>query len=516
MTDRAQGIFELLIRSRAAEHPDSTWLLWEDEEVSWATALSAIQRVANGLLGLGIRPGDRIALMMGNKPEFLWAHFAAGFIGASTVPVNISQRGPALSHILADSGAACAIVDDELRDVVSAVRKEAAGLAHAVVVGGKAGDGFETDFDHLLDGDDREPSIDVTEAPTGAAMLYTSGTTGPPKGVVQKGAAAGASGFLPLISSLGIQPGETIYTALPLFHGNALLISTTGSMVLDARLALGRRFSASRLFDETRKYGAVEFNALGGMITILLKQPPRDDDRDNPVRVVLSAGCPAERWVEFEERFGVKLVEFYGLVDAPGLLLNDSGRVGSMGRPIGECEFAVMSDGGELLGSDEVGEVVFKHPAGQLSEYHNLPEATESAWRDGWFHTGDLAARDVEGFYYYKGRKKESIRRLGENISAWEIETVANQHPKVLESAAHAVPSELGEDEVKLCVVEKPGESVDPVELGSFLEGRVARYAVPRYIEIMAEIPKTPTHRVRYQELKDRGVTTQTWDRTTA
>jgi carnitine-CoA ligase len=215
-------------------------------------------------------------------------------------------------------------------------------------------------------------------------------------------------------------------------------------MVLDAKLALAERFSASRFFDDCRRYQAVEFNTLGGMISILLKQPPRPDDADNPVRFVLSAGCPPDRWEEFERRFGLRIIEWFGMVDAPGVLLNTQGRVGSMGEAIAGVEYRVVDDQDHPVGPGVVGELVFRHPKGQMTYYENRPDATEEAYRGGWFHSGDLAECDQDGFFYYRGRKKESMRRLGENISAWEIETVLNGHPQLTESAAHAIRSELG------------------------------------------------------------------------
>jgi carnitine-CoA ligase len=345
-------------------------------------------------------------------------------------------------------------------------------------------------------------------------MMYTSGTTGPPKGVVATG--YDTSPLLLLLKESGVQPGETMYTPLPLFHGNALLVSAIGSMMLDAKLALGERFSASRFFDDCRRYEAVEFNTLGGMISILLKQPPRPDDADNPVRTVLSAGCPPDRWEEFERRFDLRIIEWFGMVDSPGFLMNSEGRVGAMGKPISGIEFDIVDDDDQPLGAKQVGELVFRHPKGQLTYYHKLPEATASAYRNGWFHSGDLAERDEDGFYYYRGRKKESMRRLGENISAWEIETVLNQHPKVLESAAHAVKSDLGEDEVKVAIVLQPGEKVSPEELLDFCKGKMAHYAVPRYVEFVDALPKTETQRIQYAALKQRGLTPETWDRTAA
>lgn len=511
---RTQGAIEQVIRQRAAEHPDETWLKWKDETVPWRDVLGNIQRVANGLLELGVRPGERVAILMGNRPEFLWTHFAAQFIGALSVPVNISQRGVTLQHILADSDAAAVILQDDLRGALAAIRTGCPALRHAVVIDGAPGDGIDWSFDRLMDAADREPEVELDQPIGGIGVMYTSGTTGPPKGVVT--VEADTAPLVAILEATGVQAGETMYSPLPLFHGNALYVSALGSILLDARFALGERFSASRFLDDCRRYEATEFNTLGGMISILLKQPPRPDDADNPVHTVLSAGCPPDRWEEFERRFGVRLVEWYGMVDSPGSLLNTQGRVGSMGKPIAGAEFDVVDDEGRSVGPRTVGELVFRHPKGRLTYYHKLPEATEEAYRGGWFHSGDLAERDDDGFYYYRGRKKESMRRLGENISAWEIETVLNQHPKVHECAAHAVRSPLGEDEVKVAVVLQPGETARPEELLDFCVGRMAHHAVPRFVELVDQLPKTETQRVQYGVLKERGLTPATWDREAA
>lgn len=508
---RAQSSIEQLIRRRAADHPRQTWLKWKDSETCWQDALSNIQRAANGLLDLGIRPGERVAIMMGNRPEFLWVHFAVGFIGAHSVPVNTSQRGTTLQHILADSDSVAVVFEEPLREAVLAVRDHVRSLRVTIVADGKAGPGVEATLERLFAHPDREPDVAVEQPSGSVGMMYTSGTTGPPKGVVATG--YDMAPLRHILQAIDVKPGETMYTALPLFHGNALLISAVGSIALDAKLALAERFSASRFFDDCRKYEAVEFNSLGGMLSILLKQPPRPDDAENPVRVVLSAACPASAWQEFERRFGVRIVEFYGMVDSPGFLLNDVGKVGTMGKPIGGVEFRVVDDDEQLLPPGRVGELVFRHPKGQLTRYHKLPEATADAYRGGWFHSGDLAEMDEEGFFYFRGRKKASIRRRGENISAWEIESVVNEHPAVLESAAYAVPSELGEDEVMVAVVLRPGATLTPQALLEFCQGKMAYYAIPRYVDFVDEIPKTGTQRVQYGALRERGITDTTWDR---
>jgi crotonobetaine/carnitine-CoA ligase len=388
---RAHSPVEDTIRTRVEEHPDEVWLKFRDETYTWAEVLSNIQRAANGLLELGVRPGERVAILMGNRPEFIWTHLGIVFIGALSVPVNTSQRGATLEHILADSDSV--------------------------------------------------------------------------------------------------------------------------AMVFDAKFALGEKFSASRFWDECRKHEAVEFNTLGAMISILLKQPPRPDDRDHPVRVVVDAGCQPGAWERFRDRFGVRIVEWFGMVDAPGILLNTEDKPGAMGKPVAGVEFRVVDEEGNPLPPREPGELVFKHPKGQLTYYHKLPEETEKSYAGGWFHSGDLAVMEEDGFFYFKGRKKESMRRRGENISAWEIESVINQHGSVLESAVYPVPSDLGEDEVKVEVVLKPGEDLSPEQLLDHCQGKMAHYAVPRYVEFVESLPKTESQRNQYAALRERGITENTWDR---
>ncbi|HZE66171.1 MAG TPA: AMP-binding protein [Sporichthyaceae bacterium] len=509
---RAIGAVEQLIRARVAEHPDGPWLYWAEETVSWAQTLSYAQRAANGLLEQGVRPGERVALLMANRPEFIWLHLGVLMIGGHSVPVNISQRGVTLEHILGDSDAVAVIHDDSVAEVVDAVAPRLPALRRVIPLDSR---GQGPDVARLLSAPDVEPDVDLAEATGGVGMMYTSGTTGPPKGVVATG--YDLAPINALLRSAGIAPGETMYTGLPLFHGNALLVSMLGSILLDTRLALAPKFTASGLWDHCRRYDAVAFNSLGGMISILLKQPPSARDRDHPVRTVLSAGCPPDRWEEFERRFGVRLIEWFGMVDAPGILLNTEGKVGSMGRSgVADVEFRVVDEDDNPLPAGAVGELVFRHPRGRLTHYHKLPEVTDEANRGGWFHTGDLADVDADGWFYYRGRKKESMRVLGENISAWEIETVLNGHPAILDSAAHAVASPLGEDEVKVCVIRRPGVGLEPAEVIAHCEGQMAKYAIPRYVEFVEELPKTATERNQYAALKARGITPQTWDRQSA
>ena len=256
------------------------------------------------------------------------------------------------------------------------------------------------------------------------------------------------------------------------------------------------------------------------MIPILLKQPPRPDDADNPVRLVFSAATPAWAWEEFEHRFGVTLWEGYGAVDGGGFMLFNfgNGPKGSMGLPPPGTEARVVREDGSECPPREVGELVFKvdDPAARRVSYLKNEQASDAKIREGWFHTCDLAWCDAEGFFYFADRKTDSIRRRGENISSFEVEKIVNQHPAVLESAAFGVPSELGEDDVMVAVVCRPGAMLTADELAAFCAARMARFMVPRYIDFRGEIPKTETHRVQKQVLKQTGVTPTTWDREAA
>lgn len=510
---RAQSSVEQLIRQRFAEAPDDVWLKFNDEQYTWRDVISWSQRVANGLLHRGVKPGDSVGLMGNNKPAFLWTYFGVLLIGANAVPLNRWQRGPALEHMLKDSGATALVFDDDLRDVLIEVRRACPALRNLITFDGTPGEGIEASFADLAAGADREPDVVVSKPSGAVGIMYTSGTTGPPKGIV----ATSYEDFLgPLLEASGVRPGETMYACLPLFHGNALLVSAVGSIRLKAKLALAERFSASRFWEDCRKHGAVEVNTLGGIVAILMKQPPRPDDADNPVRTVLSVGCPASAWEEFETRFGVKVIEWYGMSDSPGNLINIEGKVGSIGKPAGNAEFKVFDDQDRELPPGKLGQLVFRHPAGQVTHYHNMPDATAEAYRGGWFHSGDLAEMDADGFFYFRGRMKEAIRRRGENVSAWEVESVVDQHPKVLESAAFGVPSEMGEEEVMIAVVPQPGMKPDAREILEFCQGRVAYFAMPRFVEIVESLPKTATQKIQKNLLKARGRTPQTWDREAA
>jgi crotonobetaine/carnitine-CoA ligase len=507
---RAQSIVEQMLRKRALETPSDIWLKFHDDTFNWSDVLSQSQRVANGLLDQGVRPGDHVGIMAGNSPEFLWFYFGTLMIGGKVVPLNKWQRGPALKHMLSDSDLRAIAIDKQLEDLIVPLKADCPNLKYITVLDGMPRSKEAVSFVSLLSFD-AEPNVTVADAPAAVSLIYTSGTTGKPKGIV-------ADHYEPvfgppLMNTTGVLAGETIYAFLPLFHANALMLSCIGSIRIGARLALADGFSASRFWDDCRKFEAVEVNLLGSIAPILLKQQASPNDRSHRVRTVLSVGCPAGAWREFENRFGVKLIEFYGMSDAPGNTVNTDGIVGSAGTPVDGAEFRIVDEQDRSLPPGSLGEIVFRHPAGRVTRYNNLPELTDEAYRGGWFHSGDLGEMDADGYLYFRGRFKEAIRRRGENISAWEIEAVVDLHPSVTESAAVGVPAELGEEEVLVLIVPQPGRTVRPEEILEFCKSRLAYFAMPRFIEIVDSLPKTSTQKIQHLAIKERGLTDRAWDR---
>ena len=359
--------------------------------------------------------------------------------------------------------------------------------------------------------------------------MYTAGTTGLPKAITfWQGKLLGGLSLQSLIGfiSMMANPDDILFTSLPLFHSNALFLTTLPAYFAEIPLILGIRFSASRHWDICRKYNVTTFNALGAMIPILMKQPERPNDKEHNVKVIGSAACPKELWVAFEERYNVKISEGYGATDGGGFMLTAGGSpdvpVGSMGKPLPGTVAEVMDNGVILPEPEKVAELVFLVRETEVKQrqvkYFKDADASKRlilVGADGqkWFHTGDLAYKDKEGWFFFVDRKKDSIRRRGENIASFSIEKIINLNDKVLESAAYGIKSELGEDEVMVAIVLKPGETMKPEEILDFCQGKMAYFMIPRYIDFVEKLPKSEVHRIMKRFLKDRGISETTYDR---
>ncbi|MDD5523601.1 MAG: AMP-binding protein, partial [Kiritimatiellae bacterium] len=343
------------------------------------------------------------------------------------------------------------------------------------------------------------------------------GTSGRRKGVVYRYYNTTVK-KLCIMSNVILRSDDVCYTPLSLIHGNALFLTVTTAMATKATVALSRKFSASKFWDEVRTFNATTFNTLGSMIPILMKQPPRPNDLDNKVRYVLSAACPAEMWGPFEKRFGLKIYEGYGAVDGGGKAIMNFGTApaGSLGKPVPPAkpgEMRLVDAQGKDVPTGTPGELIFKVSGSKgRVEYYKNEEASNEKVHDGFLYTGDLVRMDEQGYLYFVGRNTESMRRGGENVSAYEVEHAIMEHPAVEEVAVYAVPSELAEDEIMASIKLVQGQSVKPQELVAFMQGKLERFAVPRYIRFVNEFPMTNTHRIIKKELEKTGVTEDTYD----
>ncbi len=505
-----------LIETQAGELGERPFLYFEDRVVSFAELDRRVNRIANGLAGLGVGPGVGVSIMMPNSPEWIFVYFATQKLGAYAVPVNVALVGESLRYILDNSDSQVLVCHPELAEEVQEVRAGAPRLHEIVVDTTEHADwpvpeGWRT-LAEVTASSDEDPQVDL-DPDSLSALMYTSGTTGAPKGVVSRYRSLNIEG-IKLLGGM-LQPDEVLYTCLPLFHANALLLTTVRGLAIGLPVVLSRRFSASRFWDEIRRYGVTTFNALGAMIPILMKQPERSDDAENPVRIVFSAACPASVWADFEERFAVQIIEGYAAVDGGGFAIVNFGQSpkGSIGKPFSPVK--IVDDDGEEVPAGTPGELLFQvdDPEARRVEYYKNPDATNDKIRDGWLHTGDLVHADDEGNLYFVDRKTDSLRRRGENISSWEVERELNKHPEVLESAVFGVPSELGEDDVMAVIVPQPDVTLTPEQIVEHARAHLAEFMVPRYIELRDHLPKTETHRVQKKELKAEGVGPDTWDR---
>lgn len=491
-------------------------------------------RLGNGLLNLGLKKGDGIALMEINCPEFLFSIFASCKIGTYIILVNTGLKGEGLRYNLEHSEAKAIIINHKLLETFLQIKDQLSDLRHVIVDLNEAPNDFTLpesviSLQELMQApdDDIEAEIGLDDM---AMLMYTAGTTGLPKGVIfWQGRLLGGLNLKTLFEFsrfLVNKHKDILLTCLPLFHSNGLFLTTLNGYLSETPVILVKKFSASRLWNICRKYHITTFNALGAMIPMLMKQPERPNDKQHEVNRINTAACPKEIWEAFEKRFNVTINEAYGATDSGGFMLINIGSekrpVGSMGKPLIGTKASILDDEGNHLGPNEIGELVFEWKESEKKQrevkYFKNEDASKKLIiqdKDGkkWFSTGDLVYKDEDGWFYYVDRKKDVIRRRGENIASFSIEKIIDQNDKVLESAAYGVKSELGEDEVMVAVVLKPNETMTPEELLDFCKDKMADFMIPRYIQFMSELPKNEVHRILKHELKTIGITQNTYDR---
>lgn len=512
-----------LLASRAHEFPDRVFLRFAEHEYTYAEVDAKSEQLARGLRDLGVKRGDLVPSLLPNRPEscFLW--FALNRLGAVHAPVNTAFRASGLAHVLNLTKARVVVVDESLLVAVTDVWHDLINTPKVVVTGvdTAVGSGQVAFLELMAAATSSAPlsHVDVPELET-SLLLFTSGTTGRSKACALPHRFAVRQAEL-MSAKLRLREDDVLYSPFPLFHADAAIFTVMPALALGATAAVGVRFSTAGFWDEVRQFEATVFDFMGATLTLLAKHPPREDDSDNPARLAWGVPLPAFA-SEFEERFGLTLIEVYGLTDVGIVLYNspdEPRRVGSCGRAIPEFEVQILDADGNEAPRGAVGEIAVRpnEPGLIMNCYHGMPEATVETFRDLWFHTGDLATMDPDGRVFFVGRTKDVIRRFGENISAFEVEEVALSHPSILDAAAFAVPSELSEDELMLAVVPRTdARPISAAELAAYFEGRIASYAIPRFIELLDRLPRTPTEKVEKHLLATRGVTPHTWDRRTA
>jgi carnitine-CoA ligase len=493
-----------LVERRATEVPDRVVLHLETGPLTYADIDGRASALAGALAANDVCRGDRIGLMLPNGEPFLTTYFALGKLGAVAVPINPAYRGYMLEYVLADTNCTMLFVD---ASAVEALRPSLATLEtppRLVIVGGASSDIATADIDYASMHDHRSQmtrsDVDFTDI---NCVIYTSGTTGPSKGVPLTNA-HGVHKALEVNRVCQMGHDDVIYSPLPLFHSMALLRGVLAAIVSGGQCVLRERFSAGQYWDDVRRYGATIGHCVFTIPQILKKAEPSPDDRNHTLRVMYQGRCDPE----FENRFGVRLIEGYGLTEAGVAMYmraDEPPRPGSCGRVSDEWDVQLVDDNDVEVPVGDVGEIVLrpKLPWLVTPGYLNKPEATAATFRNLWFHTGDLATVDADGYYYFKDRKKDSMRRRGENVSSWELEQVIRELPSVDEAAATPYPSPVGEDDIRVFVSLLPGSSLTPEELVAHCERRLPGFMVPRYVEILDALPRTPTGRIQKYELRN-------------
>jgi crotonobetaine/carnitine-CoA ligase len=473
----------------------------------------AVQKTAALYRSLGVGYGDRVCLVLPNCPEILLSWFGLSTLGAIAVPINTAYKQDELAYILDNAGAHMLVAHGDFKETAAAAADKAPGLTTRLLVGddevGAAEEGW------IGFGASFETADSLTNPPevlhdAVSMLVYTSGTTGDPKGVmITHGMyVAAGQGFARWTQAT---PADRFFTCLPYFHANAQYYSTMGALAAGATLIVADRFSASRFWQQVRGSKATIINFIGMMLSVLLKQPVAAQDRDNSAR--LFYGTPAfspSILSTFEERFGATVMigfamteTCYGTIEPLGGQRRpfSCGLAREHPDPQFSNEITIRNPSGKTVPPDTIGEIVIRNPA-ITPGYWTNPEKTLETLRDGWLHTGDMARMDRDGYLYFVDRKKDVIRRRGENISSQEVEAVLKRHTHILDAAVIAVPSELGEDDVKAYVVPVDGSTPDPVEIILWCSKHLAIFKVPRYLEFRESFPRTPSLRVRKEELR--------------
>jgi len=512
---RERCVTRYLIDNFAEDKGTETFAVFQDGEVwSYEQLRQKVRQLAGGFHEQGVGRGDHVAVWMFDSKEAILTFFAINYLGAVFVPMNTAYKGQVLSHVLNVSDAKVLVAHGQLLARLGEV--DVAQIDKAISVGeGELPPAISgVDFSDVESTSSEPPELDRPIEPWDVqSIIFTSGTTGPSKGVL--------SSYLHIFTNAGPETwhfvtGEDRFLInMPIFHIGGMGVIFV-MLCRGGSIAVMDGFDTEKFWPFVRESKTTAFFLLGVMTTFLLKQEPSDDDKNHDVRLAFMVPL-TETCTEFYERFGIDVYTIFNMTEISSPIVSEPNptKRGTCGKKRDGVDVRLVDENDCEVAPGEIGEMIVRtdRPWGMNSGYYKNPEATAEAWRNGWFHTGDCFRQDSEGYFYFVDRMKDAMRRRGENISSFEVEAEVVAYPEVREAAAYAVPSDLGEDDVMISVAPVAGKTIDPKVLIEFLGERMPYFMVPRYIRVLDELPKTPSSKVMKHVLRTEGVTTDSWDR---
>lgn len=490
------------------------------DEWTYRQAFDESLCIAGGVLRAGVSAQQPVAVMLDNSLDHLFTAYGLGLTRRIQVPLNTAYKGTFLAHILNDCGARVLVIEDHYADRLALIADDLEHLEHVIVRGGDgavlAGTRWAVaPFAALSDG---PPAV---EEPSSAgdlmAYMYTSGTTGLSKGV--EVTHAHAYTYASREDSKRPNENDRILLMLPMFHLAGQWYGGYQSLIARATCVVQPAFSVSNFWGWIRDFQITEAVMLGAVAELLQQAEPRDDDSDNSLELAVMAPLASDM-DGFRKRFGIEIGAVYGMSEIGAVLVSDPPNVvaGESGIARAGYDLRLVDEEGNDVPDDAAGELWIRaeSPEVTMRGYHGLPEKTAETVVDGWIRSGDIFKRDSAGHYYFMDRHKDALRRRGENISSFEVEAALNEFPDVFESAVVAVPSALGEDEIKAVIVPRQGRDIDLVALTRFMIERVPFFMVPRYFQLADELPKTPTLKIQKHLLRNTPIDDGVWDREAA
>lgn len=513
-----RGVFSGLLELRAEENPNRVGLIFDnggaypDDRLTYAQMAADAFRLAKGLQDQGFQKGDKLAMVMRNHPEFVYALAACSMLGMVLVPIDPRAKGEKLSYQMADSDARAVITTgDLLPEVERAVRETGNQAKVFISIKPDADPALAQKYPTLNEILDRREVYGIDNRADNPGLpvqiIYTSGVTGNPKGVTLNSA---RNAMYCLLGYLvwNYSKEDILYTGLSLAHGNAQAVTLFPALSVGIPAVIGQRFTKSHVWDVCRKHGCTTFSLLGGMMSGIYNEPPRRDDAQNPVRMVISAGTPQAIWEDFERRFDVKILEWYGAIEG-GLAFKTLGKgpLGSFGKPLpGLVEMKVVDEQDNEVLPGATGELISRMLTGSSVEYYKKPEASEEKTRGGWLRSGDMVHRDEGGWFFFDYRKGGALRRAGDFIKPDLVEKVIGVHPDVSEVCVYGIPSALGapgESDLVAAVVPFAGAEIDPQSIFEDAKEKLERNSIPSYLQVVDEIPKSPSEKHLDRLLRD-------------